>query len=156
VGIDGIPFAYYRHKLAAEREVEAGRVPWTILRGTQFHDLVDTVIGGMMRFPVGLVPKDLQSQPVHVDEFADALWERVAAGPAGRAPDVAGPEVLRFGAMAEAWKAARGVRRPIVHLPLPGAVAAALRRGHGTAPDRAVGRVTWAEWLQARYGAARG
>ena len=152
VGVDRVPLALYRHKLAAEGEVGAGRVPWTILRGTQFHDFVDTLIGGMLRFPVGLVPKDLQSQPVHVDDFADALWACVAAGPAGRAPDVAGPEVLRFGAMAEAYRAARGLRKPILHLPLPGALAAALRRGDGTAPARAVGRVTWAEWLREKYG----
>jgi hypothetical protein len=54
-----------------------------------------------------------------VDEFADALWECVAAGPMKRAPDVAGPQVLRFGAMMRAWKAARGIRKPVIHLPLP-------------------------------------
>ncbi|MBD0321075.1 MAG: epimerase, partial [Gemmatimonadetes bacterium] len=147
-----IPFGYYRHKLAAEREVEAGRVPWTVVRGTQFHDFVDTMFAGMMKLPIGFVPKDFRSQPVHVDEFADALWACAAAGPGGHAPDVAGPEVLRFGGMVSAWKAARGSRKPVIHLPLPGAMAAALRRGDGTAPARAVGRVTWDEWLRSRYG----
>ncbi|MBD0319316.1 MAG: NAD(P)H-binding protein, partial [Gemmatimonadetes bacterium] len=145
VGIDRVPFAYYRHKLAAEREMQAGRVPWTILRGTQFHDFVDTMFSGMMKPPVGFVPGDFQSQPVHVDEFADALWECVAAGPMKRAPDVAGPQVLRFREMIRSWKAARGIRKPVIHLPLPGAMAAALRRGDGTAPEHAVGRVTWEE-----------
>ncbi|CAA9321923.1 MAG: hypothetical protein AVDCRST_MAG89-1683 [uncultured Gemmatimonadetes bacterium] len=152
VGIDRVPFAYYRHKLAAEREIEAGRLPWTILRGTQFHDFVDGMFAGMMKPPIGFVPKDFRSQPVDVDEFADALWACVAAGPSRHAPDVAGPEVLRFGAMVSAWKAARGSRKPVLHLPLPGAMAAALRRGDGTAPERAVGRVTWAEWLRSKYG----
>lgn len=152
VGIDRVPYAYYRHKLAAEREVESGRVPWTILRGTQFHDLIDTLIAGMLRFPIGVVPKDLRGQPVHVDDFADALWECVAAGPARHAPEIAGPEVLTFGAMADAWKAARGIRKPYLHLPLPGPMAAALRRGDSTNPARAVGRVTWEEWLRQKYG----
>ena len=154
VGIDRVPFAYYRHKLAAEREMQAGRVPWTILRGTQFHDFVDAMFAAMMKLPVGFVPGDFQSQPVHVDEFADALWECVAAGPMKRAPDVAGPQLLRFRAMVRSWKAARGIRKPVIHLPLPGVLAAALRRGDGTAPEHAVGRMTWEEWLRERYGTA--
>lgn len=152
VGIDGIPFAYYRHKLAAEREVEAGRVPWTILRGTQFHDLMDGMFAGMMKLPVGFLPKDFRSQPVHVDDFADVLWECAAAPPARRAPEVGGPEVLRFGDMIHPWMAAHGMKKPVLNLPLPGALAAALRQGKATTPDRAVGTLTWAEWLAARYG----
>ncbi|WP_353808910.1 SDR family oxidoreductase [Agromyces sp. SYSU T00194] len=34
VGVDRAPFGYYAGKLAQEREVEAGDVPWTILRAT--------------------------------------------------------------------------------------------------------------------------
>ena len=155
VGIDRVPLPYYRHKLAAEREVSSGRVPWTILRGTQFHDFVDSLLAGMMRYPIGLVPRDFRSQPVHVDDFADALWERVAAGPVHNAPEIAGPEVLTLGAMADAWKAARGIRKPILRLPVPGPLAAALRRGDSTSPSRAVGGVTWEQWLRAKYGSDR-
>ncbi|MFF5219678.1 SDR family oxidoreductase [Micromonospora sp. NPDC000212] len=35
VGVDRVPLAYYRHKLAAERVVAAGPAPWTVLRATQ-------------------------------------------------------------------------------------------------------------------------
>src|SRR2546429_5743133 len=38
VGIDRIPFPYYRLKLACERLVEECGLPWTTLRATQFHD----------------------------------------------------------------------------------------------------------------------
>ncbi len=151
VGIDRIPFAYYRHKLAAEREVEAGRVPWTVVRGTQFHDLVDTLFAGMMKLPVGFLPKDFRSQPVHVDDFADALWTHVAAPPARRAPEVGGPEVLRFGDMIHPWMAAHGIRKPVLNLPLPGGLAAAFRQGKATTPDRAVGTLTWRDWLARKY-----
>src|SRR4051794_6980079 len=37
VGIDAIPYAYYRRKLACERAVAASGVPHTTLRATQFH-----------------------------------------------------------------------------------------------------------------------
>jgi NADPH:quinone reductase-like Zn-dependent oxidoreductase len=38
VGIDRIPYDYYAGKIAQEKIVEASRVPWTILRATQFHE----------------------------------------------------------------------------------------------------------------------
>jgi len=40
IGIDEIPLPYYRAKLAAERLITAGPVPWTVFRTTQFHQLV--------------------------------------------------------------------------------------------------------------------
>jgi hypothetical protein len=48
---------------------------------------------------------------------------------------------------------ARGKRRPIVPMPLPGKAARAVREGANLAPDRAVGRRTWEEFLAARVGA---
>lgn len=154
VGIDRIPVAYYRHKLAAEAIVQGSAVPWTIVRGTQFHDLMDVLCGRMARFPVALVPAGFRSQPIHVAEFADAVWRCVADGPRGRSPDVAGPEILTFPEMVRSWMSAQGMHKPMLRLPIPGRAAAALRRGEGTAPAGAVGRVTWTAWLRERY--ARG
>jgi uncharacterized protein YbjT (DUF2867 family) len=154
VGVDRVPYSYYRHKLHAEDVVRSGGVPWTILRGTQFHDLMDLRFRRFTRYPIGFLPKSWLGQPVHVDEFADALWRCVAEGPSRRAPDVAGPEVLRYGDMMRAWLAAQGRRKLVLNLPMTGRMAAAFRRGDATAPDRAVGRLTWSAWLKRRYGRA--
>jgi uncharacterized protein YbjT (DUF2867 family) len=153
VGIDRVPHPYYRVKLAAEDSIRSGSVPWTILRGTQFHDFMDRRFRRMTRFPIGLVPKSWLGQPVHVDEFADALWECVAAGPTRRPPDVAGPEVITYGDMVRVWLAAQGRRKLVLDLPLRGRLAAAFRSGGVTAPDRAVGRLTWGAWVRMRYAA---
>ncbi len=40
VGIDSIPYPYYRYKLECERVVAASGIPYTILRATQFHELL--------------------------------------------------------------------------------------------------------------------
>jgi hypothetical protein len=50
---------------------------------------------------------------------------------------------------------ARGLRRPIVHLPLPGKTAAAFRNGYNTCPEQKAGTMTWEEWLQETYGQDR-
>ena len=51
---------------------------------------------------------------------------------------------------------ARGIRRAIVPVWVPGKAARAFRAGANLAPDRAVGRRTWEEFLAARVGPASG
>jgi len=41
VGMEGIAYPYYRSKLAAEEVMRENIVPWSILRATQFHTLMD-------------------------------------------------------------------------------------------------------------------
>jgi uncharacterized protein YbjT (DUF2867 family) len=152
VGIDQIGFSYYQNKLAAERLIEASGVPYSILRTTQFHGLIDRLLQILARLPVvAFIPTTWQFQSVSAAEVADRLVVAVQEGPAGHLPDMGGPELLRFDEMARAWLAARGMRRLIVHLPIPGKLSAGLRRGLNTTPYHRAGKVTWAEWLQARY-----
>lgn len=67
VGVDRNPFPYYRMKLAAERVVERSPVPWTILRATQFHDLILAMVSALGRAPlVAPIPKGFLFQPVEV------------------------------------------------------------------------------------------
>jgi uncharacterized protein YbjT (DUF2867 family) len=56
VGVDRVPFRYYQTKLAAERLIQASGLPWTILRATQFHQLVLLVARGLARLPLVPVP----------------------------------------------------------------------------------------------------
>jgi uncharacterized protein YbjT (DUF2867 family) len=151
VGIDGIPYSYYQHKLAAERAVEDSAVPSTIVRLTQFHEFVDTLLGAVARLPVWPLPTDFRIQPIAAAEAADAVVARATAEPAGRVPDTGGPEVLSVRELATAYRRARGYRRPIVRLPLPGSTAGSFRSGDATCPDRAVGTVTWESWLADAY-----
>ena len=148
VGTDQVPMKYYRSKTEAEQLIERSRVPWTILRATQFHTLIDAFLSRANRLPLFLLPTDLQFQPIETGEAARRLVELAAGIPVGRAPDIGGPEVLRFGELAEAWLAARGTRRPIVPLPRLGKLARALRQGRLTCPEQRYGAITWAEWLR--------
>jgi uncharacterized protein YbjT (DUF2867 family) len=152
VGIDRVPsYAYYRHKLAAESLITHGRVPWSVLRTTQFHDLIDYILRALLRWPSALVPGDFQFQPVDSGEVADALARAVMAGPKGRLLDMGGPEVLRLGAMAHAWSAARRAHTLILPLRMPGQTARSFRRGELTCPENRQGRVTWGQWLRQHY-----
>lgn len=148
VGIEEIPYSYYEHKLAAERVVEDSEVPSTILRATQFHQFVRDLLDGVARLPVWPLPTKWLIQPIDVGEVADVLVDNATTDPRGRLPDVGGPEVHTAGELARTYREARGLRRPIVRLPVPGSVSAAFRSGNATCPDRAVGNVTWEEFLE--------
>ena len=152
VGIDRIPLGYYRRKLAAESRIEQGGVPWSILRATQFHTLIDSLLRVALRFPIALLPTDFRFQPIDPGDVADRLRDYATEAPAGHLPDLGGPEVQPLGELACAWAEIRGLRRRLIRLPLPGSVAAGFRRGLNTTPENAYGRVTWADWLRKRYG----
>ncbi|MVO87390.1 NAD(P)H-binding protein [Streptomyces sp. p1417] len=156
VGVDRVPLGYYRAKLAVERQAEQSGLGWTVLRATQFHDLVATLVRGLARLPVVLVPAGVSDQPVEVAEVADRLAELAAAPPAGRVPDMAGPEVRTFTDLARAYLKATGRRRPVLRVPLAGRTYRGLRAGGHLAPDRAVGKGTFEEYLARTVGVGRG
>ncbi len=155
VGIDKIPFAYYQHKLAAEQLIAQSAVPWTILRATQFYELFDRILMPLQRLPLWLLPTDFQSQPIDTGEAAQRLVELALDKPAGYAPDIAGPQVMRVGEIIRTWQAVTGVRRPVLYLPLPGKVAAGFRRGYNTIPQQHYGTLTWEQWLIQKYRLSR-
>src|SRR5260370_7781437 len=65
VGVELIPFAYYRHKLQAEALVQGSAVPWSIARATQFHSLINGMIEQPATGPVMMLPTAFQFHPVH-------------------------------------------------------------------------------------------
>jgi len=147
VGVDAIPFGYYRRKLACERLVAEGEVPWTVLRATQFHELIAELLRRTGQLPVAPLPLDFQFQPVSAADTATRIADLLDAPPSGRAPDMGGPEVRTLGQLAWMWRAARGHPKRIVNLRLPGRVARGFRRGDNTCPDHADGTLPWAEFI---------
>ena len=153
VGIDRIPLGFYRRKLAEEELISRSGLPWTVLRATQFHDLVAVMLRGLAAPPVMFVPAGFSFQPVDVRGVAVQLAALALAGPAGRAPDLAGPEVLPVADLARRYLAAMGKRRPIVPVRVPGRVADGYRAGANLAPDRAVGTITFDRYLEEQLAA---
>jgi uncharacterized protein YbjT (DUF2867 family) len=149
-GIDRAMFGYFGSKLAAERVVADSGVPWTTLRATQFHQSFLTVARQLARLPVVPVPAGFRFQPVDAGEVAARLVELALGRPAGLVPALGGPRVYGMAALVGGYLRARGKHRPIVPVWLPGKAAGALRAGANLAPDRAVGRRSWEEFLADR------
>lgn len=155
VGVDRVPLGYYREKLAVEQVVAESGLPWTIQRATQFHDLLDKIFGRLVRLPAVPVLAGASVQPIDVRDVAERLGVRVEAGPVWRAPDLGGPQVVPMADLARMWLAARGRRRPVVPLLLPGAVARGYRAGGHLASDHRDGVITFADYLSRPLAAGR-
>jgi uncharacterized protein YbjT (DUF2867 family) len=151
VGIDrAASYPYYRIKLDTERVVEAAPVPHTILRATQFYDLVLMAMRFLDRLPLMVVPRGFLGQPIDAGEVAGRLVELALSGPAGRAPDIGGPEVSTLADAARGYLQAKGSRRRIFEFPVPGKTARAFREGALVCPDRAYGKIRWEDFLSPR------
>ncbi|MTD53552.1 SDR family oxidoreductase [Amycolatopsis pithecellobii] len=146
VGIDKIPFPYYKAKLATERLIENSGLPWTILRATQFHDLVAALTRVQASLPITFTLKG-RFQPVDVREVADRLVELALGHPASRVPDMGGPEVRDSRDLARACLAAAGRKKPVVAISLPGKAARAFRAGANLTPAHADGKITFEQYL---------
>jgi uncharacterized protein YbjT (DUF2867 family) len=146
VGVDRVPVSYYKVKLAQEEALTAGAVPWTLLRATQFHQLLDSAFAAAARF--GVRPTGTAKvQPIDPAVVAARLAEAALAAPAGRLPDVGGPRLQTLTELSGTWAAARGKRRLPLRVPALGKMGKALDAG-GLCDERAAAPgEDFAEWL---------
>lgn len=148
VGVDRIPYFYYRIKLAGERMLAGSGIGWTNLRATQFPTLLDMAFRVLSKLPVLLVPSRTLCQPVDQGEVADRLVELAQGEPIGQAPDLGGPTVYSAEQLAGSWLRAAGKKRRVLAVRIPGRAAAGFRSGALTTPN-ADGVRIWEEYLAA-------
>ena len=152
VGIDGVGYPYYRTKVAAERVIKEGGVPWSILRATQFHEFMEILLRGFSRVPgITAIPLRWQFQPVDSSEVARRVVDVARGEPAGMLADFGGPEVRTFESIAQSWLAARNEKRRLVNMPVPFQFGRQVAEGKLTCPDHKVGLITFDQYLAERY-----
>jgi uncharacterized protein YbjT (DUF2867 family) len=104
---------------------EAGAIPFTILRATQFFEFLPAIVeagaeGDRVRLSTGLI------QPVAVDEVAAAAAELVSGAPVGGRVEIGGPEELGVDVWARRLFAATSDARTVVPDPRAGYAGAEL------------------------------
>jgi uncharacterized protein YbjT (DUF2867 family) len=151
VGIDRIPVPYYRTKLRVEQVLEDSGVGHTVLRATQFHDLIATIFSIQRYSPVLWALRNVRFQPIDTGDVASRLVELAASEPVGRARDIGGPTVHTHAELARQYLAAQGSRRPAIAVPVPGRMVAGYRSGANLAPDNPVGTTKFADYLAAAH-----
>jgi uncharacterized protein YbjT (DUF2867 family) len=148
VGCDQVSMSYFRAKADQERVVGQGAVPWSIVRSTQSHELVGTVLAAAGRWRVLPMPPGVL-QPVACADAARAIADVAEGAPLNRCLTVAGPEVREVRDLARTWREVTGHRAALVPMPVPGTVGRALRSGALTVARPDVrGATGFADWLR--------
>src|SRR6201997_5561818 len=96
VGADRLPASgYLRAKVAQENLIKASKVPFTIVRSTQFMEFVKGIAqsateGQTVRLSPGMM------QPIAADDVAAALTDIAVANPVNGTVTIAGPDPIRM------------------------------------------------------------
>lgn len=114
VGCDQLPDSgYLRAKVAQEKLIEEARLPYSIVRATQFAEFTDAIVASMTVGDEVRVP-DALIQPIAAADLAAAV-ARVAEGkPLGGIENVGGPEKISFEQMALDVLARQGQAKTVV------------------------------------------
>jgi uncharacterized protein YbjT (DUF2867 family) len=151
VNVDEVEFSYYQAKTAQETIYRESRLPAAIVRATQFHEFVTAVFDAGRKLHITPRFRGAKFQTIAVADVARALAD---AALSGREPDgirnIGGPEVLGMDAMARIYRQFTRARGPVVPVPLPGPVGKYFRSGANLTRKNAVGKITYAQWLEAR------
>lgn len=125
---DGSDIGYYLGKVAQERALKAGSIPYTIVRSTQFQGYVPVLADQHTVDGKVLAPRDL-IQPVELDELVALLVEvTLSGGPFGEV-EIAGPEQFHMDDLLRGTLAAAGDPRDVVTVESPGAEDALVPHG---------------------------
>jgi len=148
VGADLLPDSgYLRAKVAQEAEVEAGDVPYTILRSTQFFEFLPQIVesgaqDGGVRLTTGLM------QLVAADDVAATVAELATGAPANGRVELGGPEALGVDAWGRRLFAATGDDRTVIPDPHARYFGTELHGGELTPGDGArIGRIDFQGWF---------
>jgi uncharacterized protein YbjT (DUF2867 family) len=114
VGADRLPESgYLRAKVAQETLIKESRIPYTILRSTQFFEFVGRIAdaaaqGDVVRLSPALL------QPIAADDVAAALADLAVGPPLNRTVEIAGPQAYPLDKLARKVLAARGDKRQVI------------------------------------------
>jgi uncharacterized protein YbjT (DUF2867 family) len=148
VGADRVTDSgYLRAKLAQERLIKASKIPFTIVRSTQFFEFAsgiakDATAGQTVRLSPALL------QPIAADDVAAALADVAVGAPANGTIEIAGPERLGLDELIRRFLGALKDARQVVadaHARYFGAELNDQSLTPGDSPR--VGKTRFADWL---------
>ncbi|MCC6792114.1 MAG: SDR family oxidoreductase [Thermomicrobiales bacterium] len=114
VGIDRSPDnAYFKAKIAQEKLIEAGPIPYSIVRATQFFEFIDGIADAATTGnEVHMAP--VAFQPMAAADVALAVAKVAAYAPLNGRLEIAGPDLMRFDEVIKRRLSAKNDARTVV------------------------------------------
>ena len=114
VGAERLPqSAYFRAKVAQEELIKASKIPFTLLRATQFFEFIEGIVdwgvdGDAIRLSPALI------QPVSADDVSAVLADLAVGAALNGVVEVAGPDRFPLDELARKFLAARNDTRQVI------------------------------------------
>jgi uncharacterized protein YbjT (DUF2867 family) len=141
---------YFRAKLVQEQLIETSKIPYTIVRATQFMEFLAAIAqsgtdGQTIRLP------SAHLQPIAAQDVALAMADAALAAPVNGVVEVGGPERADMAAIVERYLRASGDARTVVADAQAPYFGVAIDDGSlTTRADARLGATTLDAWLAAR------
>jgi uncharacterized protein YbjT (DUF2867 family) len=148
VGIDRTDNGYFRAKVAQEKLIETSRIPYTIIRSTQFLEFLggiadSSAVGNTVRLPPCLF------QPIAADDVAAIVADVARAAPRNGIVEIAGPERSPFNEIVARYLKAVRDPREVVRDPEAGYWGGKIdERSLVPLGEARLGRIGLDEWLR--------
>lgn len=113
VGTDRLQASgYFRAKLVQEQLIQASKIPYTIVRATQFFEFVGPIADGSAHGNVVRLPSAMM-QPIVSDDVAAIVADVAAGPPLNKILDIAGPEKIRMDDLVRRYLKAKSDARQV-------------------------------------------
>ncbi|CAF4178242.1 unnamed protein product [Adineta steineri] len=151
VGINKIPFSYYKGKLECEHLIKTSSIPYTILRSTNFHDFVDAAVSEFLQRPIRIIPKSLKAQPIQVEAVAMELNKIIQGSPLNTTYDIGGKSVYNMKEILDSLMKAHHENKLVINMPAMGKILKGFAKGYNTCNNIQLSSNTWEEYLSKKY-----
>ncbi|MBW2937135.1 NAD(P)H-binding protein [Aureisphaera sp. CAU 1614] len=154
VGIDKSSYPYYQAKREVENMIKDSNFSWSILRTTQFHDLVLNYF--LLPFDKGggtpiKVPKNLRFQSIDIMDVAKTLIEIATGTPLNSTLTIGGPEILSIEEMGRIYLKVLKRNDEIQSELIENELYEIFRSGINLYPSQVSGIISWEDYLRIKF-----
>lgn len=149
VGVVKSDYPYYKTKVAVENMIKECGIPFTILRTTQFHNLILNIINGLERINgIINVPEGMKFQSIDVGEVAGYLVEMISEDDCGLLQERGGPEILGIEEMVKSYLEVSGLKNTFKLCEIKNERNDMFSSGINLCPSNNFGKITWRQFLR--------
>jgi uncharacterized protein YbjT (DUF2867 family) len=139
---------YMRAKVAQEKAIEAARIPYSIVRATQFFEFIGSLVDGSTDGQTVRI-SDVLMQPIAGDDIAGAVATIALQEPTNGCVNVAGPERRPLDDLARVFLKAKKDTRKVVCDPTLGYFGVQVPENALVPETEALlGTVSFSDWLK--------
>jgi uncharacterized protein YbjT (DUF2867 family) len=148
VGVDKSSFPYYQSKFEVEKMIQESNLPFSILRATQFHDMIlDRFIKPFEEEGSLKIPQEMKFQSIATEDVAEKLVSLTIESATNAVEIISGPEIFAIEQMSQIYLEVSGRTGKIEPSLYDQEIHELFRSGVNLCSDCKSGKITWKNFL---------